>query len=249
MHIYFCLHPVGILELPFSYNHIVQAAIYDSIEPELAAFLHEKGFESGGRNFKLFSFSRLSGKFEIDKNLNRIRFADTVELVISSPLDRFCQSIANGMLTKGHIRLGNCDVQVEKMTVQQFKVSGERVILKTLSPIVVYSTLLRPDGRKYTCYFQPGEPDYDSLVGNNLRKKYQAFYGKEVPEGEVRVRKLGQMRQNVVSYKDTIIKGYSGKVVVTGPEELLQMAVDAGIAGKGSQGFGCVEVVEKIPYR
>jgi len=230
------------LELPFSYNHIVQAAIYSSIEPELAAFLYEKGFESGGRNYKMFSFSRLSGEFQVDKKLSKIIFPGEVKLVISSPIDRFCQSIANTMLSKGYIRLGNCDMQVEKMTVQQFRVSGERVILKTLSPIVVYSTLLRPDGRKYTCYFQPGEPDYDSIVENNLRKKYQAFYEKEAPAGEVKVRKLGTMKQNVVNYKDTIIKGYTGKVAVTGPQELLQMAVDAGIGSKNGQGFGCVEV-------
>lgn len=242
MHIYLCLKPVDVLELPLSYNYILQAAIYSSIEPELAAFLHKKGFEGGGRNFKLFSFSRLSGQFQIDKNLNKIRFTNTVHLVVSSPLDQFCQSIATNMLSRRHIRLGNCSVDVEKMTVQQFKASNQKVVLKTLSPIVVYSTLMKPDGRKYTCYFQPGEPDYDSLIENNLRKKYQAFYSKEAPEGEVHVRKLGQMRQNVVNYKDTVIKGYSGKVIVTGPEELLQMAVDAGIGSKNSQGFGCVEV-------
>jgi len=28
-----------------------------------------------------------------------------------------------------------------------------------------------------------------------------------------------------------------------GPRELLQMALDAGLGGKGSQGYGCVEKV------
>jgi len=109
----------------------------------------------------------------------------------------------------------------------------------------VFSTLLRPDGRKYTCYFQPEEPDYDLLVENNLRKKYHAYYGKEAPKGEVKVKRIGEIRQDLVNYKDTIIKGYSGKMVITGPKELMQMAVDAGLGSKNGQGFGCVEVCEK----
>jgi len=245
MHIYFYLRPAGTLELPFSYNHIVQAAIYNSIEPELATFLYEKGFVSNGRKFRLFSFSRLYGEFLQDKNLPKIIFPGEVRLVVSSPMEHFCKSIANVMLSRGYIRLGNCDAKVEKMTVQQFKVDEEEITLRTLSPVVVYSTLLRPDGRKYTCYFQPEEPDYDLLVENNLRKKYHAYYGKEAPKGEVKVKRIGEIKQNLVNYKDTIIKGYSGKMVITGPKELLQMAVDAGLGSKNGQGFGCVEVCNK----
>lgn len=243
MHIYFTLRSNGYLELPINYNHILQAVIYKAIEPELAAFLHEKGYSSGNRIFKLFTFSRLSGRFQINKPRNTISFPEGVKLTTSSPVEEFCQSIANGLLTKGRIQLGNSVGEVEKITVKNSLVEQERVVLRTLSPVVVYSTLLRPDGRKYTCYYQPGEPDYDALIGNNLRKKYQAFYGSDAPSGEVKVKKLGQMRLHVMSYKDTVIKGYSGKLVLTGPKELLQMGVDAGIGSKNSQGFGCVEVV------
>lgn len=244
MHIYFTLHPNGILEIPLHYNHIVQAAIYNAIDPELAAFLHERGYESGSRRFKLFAFSRIVGRFQINQDRNTIKFSDEVKLIVTSPVDKFCQSIANGMLTKGRLRFGSAETEMGKMVVQQFKVAGERVALRTLSPVVVYSTLLRPDGRKYTCYFGPGEPDYDLLVENNLRKKYQAFYGKEAPPGKVKVRRLGKGDMRLVSYKGTVIKGYTGKVVLTGPKELLQMGVDAGLGSKNSQGFGCVEVLD-----
>jgi CRISPR-associated endoribonuclease Cas6 len=147
------------------------------------------------------------------------------------------------MLTKGKIRLGSSEVEVEKMMVQQVMVDGTRAMLRILSPVVAYSTLLRPDGRKYTCYFQPGEPDYDRLIENNLRKKFSAFYGQDAPAGEVKVRALGQSKLHVLDYKGTVVKGYSGRMAITGPTELLQMAVDAGIGSKNSQGFGCVEVV------
>jgi CRISPR-associated endoribonuclease Cas6 len=229
------------MEIPLQYNHLLQAAIYSSIEPELAAFLHEKGYISGKRTFKLFTFSKLMGPFQINKMKNTIKFKDKVRLVVSSPVEQFCQSIANGLLTKGNIYIGKCQAEVEKMEVRQLNIDRERVVIRTLSPVVAYSTMLRPDGRKYTCYFQPGEPDYDHLVGNNLRKKYMAFYGQEAPAGEVRVRTSGPVRLHVLDYKGTVVKGYSGKLILTGPVELLQMAVEAGLGSKNSQGFGCLE--------
>lgn len=243
MHIDFTLRSNENMEIPITYNHIVQAAIYSAIDPELATFLHEIGYSSGNRIFKLFTFSRLSGRFQVNKVRNTIIFLEGIKLTISSPVGKFCQSIANGILTNGGIQLGQNTAELEKMMVKEFNVERERVVLRTLSPVVVYSTLLRPDGRKYTCYYQPGEPDYDISVENNLRKKYMALYGIEAPYGEVKVKKLGQIRLHVMKYKDTVIKGYSGKLVLTGPKELLQMGVDAGIGSKNSQGFGCVEVV------
>lgn len=243
MHIFFSLRPNGTLVIPIHYNHILQASVYNSIDPALAAFLHENGYQSGNRKFKLFTFSRLSGNFRLDKPKGTITFFDEIRLTVSSPVDEFCQSIANGMLTKGHLRLGKSDVEVEKMVVQNWLIKDESVTVRTLSPIVVYSTLLRPDQRKYTCYFQPGEPEFNSLVEGNLRKKYRALYGKEAPAGEVKVRVLGRTRLNIISYKNTLVKGYSGRMMLTGPPELLQMAVDAGVGSKNSQGFGCVEVM------
>ncbi|MDD4570021.1 MAG: CRISPR-associated endoribonuclease Cas6 [Tepidanaerobacteraceae bacterium] len=209
----------------------------------MAAFLHEKGFVSDGRSFKLFAFSRLTGRYEINKEKGSIKFYDDISMTISSPVSEFCNSIANGMLTKRWLDFGNNRVEAEKMFVRQHTVDKPEIKIRVLSPIVAYSTFLRPDGRKYTCYFQPGEPDYDRLVGNNLRKKYQAYYGKQAPAGEVKVKKLGQIKMHVLNYKDTVIKGYSGRLMISGPRELLQMAVDAGVGSKGSQGFGCVELI------
>jgi CRISPR-associated endoribonuclease Cas6 len=241
LHLLVMLKPEPEIKIPTNYNHLIQAVIYNTIDPELATFLHERGYESGKRVFKLFSFSRISGRFNISRTQGTIKFNEDVRLVISSPVDRFCQSIANGLLTKQYILIGNSWAKVEKINIQQYQVEEGKIVFKTLSPVVVYSTLLRPDGRKYTCYYQPGEPEYNSLITNNLRKKFQALNGKEVSEeGEVKVRALGPVRLHVVNYKNTVIKGYSGKLELTGPVELLQMAVDAGLGSKNSQGFGCM---------
>jgi CRISPR-associated endoribonuclease Cas6 len=243
MHITLQFKPEDGFEIPLHYNHILQGVIYNAIDPLLAAFLHSKGFLSSGRSFKLFTFSRLNGRYEIDKCRGSIKFFDEINMTISSPVGEFCNSIANGMLIKRWIDFGKNRVEAKNMMVRQHTVDGRKVIIRTLSPVVAYSTLLRPDGRKYTCYFQPGEPDYDRIISSNLRKKYEAYYNEEAPAGSVKVEKLSQVKMHVMSYKDTVIKGYSGKLQLSGPKELLQIAVDAGLGSKNSQGFGCVELV------
>jgi CRISPR-associated endoribonuclease Cas6 len=234
----------GQLKLPIHYNYILQAAIYNSIDEEMAAFLHNKGYAFEKRVFKMFSFSQLRGLYALDKNNGKILFRNEISLTITSPLEEFCQSLVNVLLTRGSMRLGSSEVQMEKVYAEKLRIQGEAAKVLVLSPIVLYSTLLRPDGRKYTCYFQPGDPDYNELLDKNLRKKFQSFYGNKPPAGKISADPLGNQRMHIVNYRNTIIKGYSGKLALSGPQPLLQLAVDAGLGGKNSQGFGCVKPLQ-----
>lgn len=228
------------LVLPIHYNYLIQSALYNSIQPELAYFLHEKGYTDGKRSFRLFSFSLLQGTYRMNQENKTIAFEEEIKLTVSSPVDEFCRSLLNTLLTRGNIRLGTQEVSVEKVQARKFMVEKSEVMLRTLSPVVLYSTMLRPDGRKYTVYFQAGDPDYERLLGENLQKKYRAFLGMEPPAENVQARALGPQKMKIISYKDTIIKGYAGKLLLSGPIPLLQLAVDGGLGSKNSQGFGCV---------
>ena len=228
--------------LAIHYNHLVQAMIYNSLDPDFASFLHDQGYEGGGRTFKLFTFSRLIGKFRLIDG--GIEFEPPVKLIVTSPMERFCRSLLNGLLTKNEVELGRAVVKVESVKVEKPEVAGESVKLKLLSPAVAYSTLYRGDGSKYTCYYQPGDAEFTRIAEENLRKKYRALYNREAPEGEVKIRPLSQPKLHVMEYKGNVIKGYSGTLIVEGPPELLQMAVDAGLGSKNSMGFGCVEMLD-----
>lgn len=76
----------------------------------------------------------------------------------------------------------------------------------------------------------------------NLQKKYKAFHGTDAPEGNVKIEPIRQPKLSIIKYKNTIIKGYSGRFILSGPAPLLQIAVESGLGSKNSQGFGCVEV-------
>lgn len=232
------------LTIPIDYNHIIQSAIYHSIDTDLANRLHGQGFVADGRVFRLFSFSRLTGPFTMDRQAGQITFNEEVDLVISSPVMDFVQSLANGLLRQGGWRLGTHWVEISEISAEQVKIDGSNVLVKTLSPITVYSTMLRPDGRKYTVYFQPGDPDYNSMITANLQKKYKAFHGQPAPEGMVQVKPRGNVKMNLIQYKGTIIKAYSGILNLSGSQELLQIAMDAGLGSKNAQGMGCVKMLK-----
>ncbi|GEA16514.1 hypothetical protein E308F_27600 [Moorella sp. E308F] len=47
----------------------------------------------------------------------------------------------------------------------------------------------------------------------------------------------------VVYYKDTVIKGWLGKYMLTGDLQLIRLVFSVGIGAKNSQGFGMLEPV------
>lgn len=244
MHLRISLAANDSIRLPVHYNRLVQAVIYNSITPELSAFLHDCGFPFEKRTFKMFTFSRLQGRAVFDRHKGELLFPrGLLTLVISSPLDIFCKELGNILLLSNQVRLGDQVLYVTEITVTQPRVMGSRCDFKLLSPAVVYSTFTKFNGKKYTCYFEPGEKDFAEQIDANLRKKYYSLYQEHPPAEAVRVVPRGKVRRSIVKYKEFYVKGYTCRLEMEGPRELLQLALDAGVGSKNSQGFGCVELV------
>ncbi|WP_031517830.1 CRISPR-associated endoribonuclease Cas6 [Desulfofalx alkaliphila] len=245
MHIYVTFKPTAPpLVLPIHYNHIVQSAIYSNLLPENASFFHNEGYMGGGRRYKLFAFSRLVGNCRFNKQKGEVSFSEEMKLVISSPSKVFCHSIVNGLISANTIRLGRTTVKVESIYIEDNRIVDSKLVLKTLSPIVTYSTLVKPDGRKYTVYFQPGEPEFNKQLTNNLIKKYEANYNEKAPAEDLNIKVLGSPKLHVMKYKDFIIKGYSCRLKLFGHQELLNIALAAGLGSKNSQGYGCMALCQ-----
>lgn len=228
--------------LPIHYNNIVQAFIYNNIDEKLAEFLHNQGYINNGRSFKLFTFSRILNRGK--KENDRFNFGKKIEFIVSSPLDDFCKSIANFMLQRDDLYLGQNNIKTDQIQIFNQIVDKDEIVVDTLSSIVTYSTLLRPDGSKYTCYFMPREADFNRIITENLVKKYNALNNTNICfDNEIEITPIGQYRQNIIYYKNFIIKGVSGKFLIKGDKRLLQIGLDAGFGSKNSQGFGCVKII------
>jgi len=233
----------GILSLPIHYNYQVQGFLYGNITDELGAFLHDEGFVYGKRRFKMFTFSRLRGEYELRGD--RIEFrSPPVRLTISSPYGRFIEEFANTLLRNAELELGGHRIHVCSIRVHPELEIGEEVEVKTLSPVVVYSTVHTKEGKKKTFYYSPYETEFEDLVDKNLRKKYEAFFGKPARARKLKMEPIKRPVEKIVKYRETVIKGWMGRFVLKGNRKLLKLGYECGIGSKNSQGFGMVEVVD-----
>jgi len=232
------------LTLPCNYNEIIQGFIYRSIDSWLAEKIHEEGFKDPEteRKFKLFTFSRLIPEGRVQVKEGKITFHGNLSLTVASPLGEFIQSFAMNLIKASNIMLFGQTLILNSVAVEGLPEYKERILVKTLSPITVYSTLTSADGRKKTYYYSPFEREFEKLIIENLNKKLRALTGKTSLEGSVKPYRVNSRNQRIVIYKNTVIKGWDGIFELRLTPELYDLAFDTGLGAKNSQGFGCIEM-------
>jgi CRISPR-associated endoribonuclease Cas6 len=234
------------ITLPIQYNHYIQAALYRLLDPVYAAFLHQQGYAYKKRQFRLFSFSRLLGRYTMQPKEGTITFTGPVKLVVLTPLKPVTEGIFSSFLMGKEFRIADKTLISTAVEVDHPEVASGEIRVRTLSPIVCYSTMVRPDGRKFTYYFEPTEGEFARLVTGNLYKKKKAWEPDcPVVEKEFNfsIRPVNATRKRIIMYKGTVIKGSSGHFLLQGDPELIEFALNVGLGSKGAQGFGAIEMV------
>jgi len=241
--------PEDFFSIDVNYNVVLQGFIYRHISEELAKFLHDEGYIHEKRSFKLFTFSRLSsphGAMRYNRRTKRIETASPFGFVISSPVERVIKEFASSMASDVDITLGSNRVRVSEIDVLKPPEFGEKIKIRMLSPVTVYSTLKKQDGRKKTYYYHPTEPGFEELIKKNLLKKLRSLhpdtaeYADELSHSEFKIDMLSDNynpKVQIVRYKGFIIKGYMGKYIISANPLLIELAYHAGIGAKNSQGF------------
>lgn len=225
--------------LPINYNYLIQAAIYNSISQEFSKFLHDKGFLYGKRSFKLFTFSRVFGEYEIK---GRSIYFKNAELYISSPINRFIRELANGLLKRGVMIIGKNKLKITSIRFPPKPEIGNRVRIRSLSPITVYSTLITPNGGKKTYYYSPYEKEFSKIINSNAKKKLYIVKKKSI-KSDLKIKPL-KAREKIIMYKNIVVKGWMGLFELSGPKSLIEIVYEAGLGSKNPQGFGMFEVVK-----
>jgi len=237
------------ITFPLNYNYGLQSFIYHHISEKLATFLHEKGYLVGKRRFKLFTFSRFSGKFKIDFPHEEIMFIGPFHFYVSSPIDNFIQQFAEDLIKSGEVKLFKEPFAVASIQANPTPPMQSPLVIRMLSPLTIYSTLFLAEGKKKTYYYSPFEKEFSELIKENLIKKYQAFY-KAIPPGDdfaiTRI-KVTKNSEKIIKYTPkrgsyTIIKGWMGLYKLEGVPELIRLGYDTGLGSKNPQGFGMFEV-------
>lgn len=250
--------------IPINYQHPLSAAIYkilSAANAEYADFLHEKGYLStAGKPLKLFTFSYLSipGVKRIKNMLGIFNFPK-ITLQISSPLiDDFIQNLVMGLFENQELAIGNRHT-VGRFTIQTVESLPTPELVspakfKCLSPFVV-STMKERDGRLQTHYFRPDEPELSEALRKSLVRKFETVYHHPPQNDQLsialdagyvarkggphKVTKLITLKEHAAG-ETTKIKAIFCPFTLSGSTELMQVAWEAGMGSRCSQGFGCV---------
>lgn len=239
--------PHETLKLPLHYADVVQGLIYRSIsDTNLSARLHDHGARQvDGKPVKLFAFSRLNGKYTIDRDDKTILFSGPVRLVVTSALDEMIYDLAMSLLKANRVTVHGTEVRVQKAQLEAYNGTVTRTQIRFLSPVTVYRTVTQPTGKKFTQYYRPGTEEFTALLRQNLALKANALgWPVEAKDVDLTLEPVrsGGMHERILLFHGSPIHAWDGDFRIAGSTKFVELAWNAGIGGKGSAGFGVFDV-------
>ncbi len=238
------------IKIPIEYNEIVQAFIYDNLNVDTAELIHNSGFLYQKRKFKLFTFSRILSYSQPEKDKKYFLFKNRISIVVCSLIDKMIQELALNLIKKQNVKLGQQELKIHSIEVEKNNQISGKTKIKTLSPITIYSTV-KINNSKKTYFYSPSEKEFSNLIIQNLIRKYKSYPQTNITTENLNQEETGgnyyikpiKYKENIVKYKNTVIKAYHGIFEVFLPEHLYFVALNAGMGNKNSQGFGCIKII------
>lgn len=234
------------ISLPLHYQSAVQGMLYNSMRSKyLSDFIHNKGYQKEKRTFKLFTFSRLFGKHELQIDKKQIIFYDEVTCHIGTAFTEMGKELIDHFTNQTELVLGNNKCLIQSIEVENKKIEREEVIIEMLSPITVYSTYSSLDGKRKTHYFQPLDPMFSQLVERNFENKYEAIY-QQRPLSRLILEPIEVARKDkvVTKFKDFYVTAWLGRYRLKSSPEYLTFLYNTGLGGRNSQGFGMFHIID-----
>ncbi|NPA53824.1 MAG: CRISPR-associated endoribonuclease Cas6 [Aquificae bacterium] len=231
------------ISLPLHHNYALQVMLYKSLPNFLSNFLHSIGYFYKGRKFKLFTFSKIQSKhFIFLKEKKIIKYQTPITLYVSSGISDITKSWGETFLKKDKVILGKNELYLEEIEILTSPIFKEEMLIKTLSPITVYRTF--ENDKKYYRYYSPNEKEFQELIKENIRKKYQIITRKELKDFPFEIKPHENIKKVLFKYKNFPIEAYEGIFKIKTDPEIFKTVYDTGLGAKNSQGFGMIEVIE-----
>lgn len=223
------------LRLPLDYSYRVSSAVYRlaSADEEYSEFLHDCGYGTDGRRYKLFTYSPLKGHYRIEDR--HIIFEGDISFEVRSISERFCGAVKSSLLENGAVKLMDTVLPVKMTEIYDNPLTAEEADISTLSPIVVSSS---ENGK--TVYFSPENDRWEEMINLTLYRKYTAAYGEE-PPSVVKLGLLGKSKKVVTRVKGIWVTAYHVRLHITADPLVTAFLYETGLGAKNSQGFGMFE--------
>lgn len=238
-------------KLPMSYQYELSSFIYKTIangDKMYADWLHKNGFETQGKQFRLFTFSNFDiPKYAINKTNERLIIqSEEVSFEIAFLPEKSTEEFVKGIFANQHFSIG------DKISKVDFSIKSIELIPepnftmpfegKTLSPLCV---ALKNENDKID-YISPEHPEFIKQLKSNLLTKYEAFYGKNLTSEtffawETKSKphpKLIKIKTDTA--QQTRVKGYLFEFKLFTSPELMKIAHNCGLGEKNSMGFGMI---------
>ena len=247
--------------LPINYQYPLSSWIYHTLEQgdrELADFLHEEGYgDSGHQRFKFYSFSELRTPGARVRGNRLLLSQPKIRFSISFLTDRAAQTLIMGLFRRSepswlgdHISGGYFKVSAVEM--QMLPVLHDQVDFRTVSPAVVSIADPNTDGSLGKRFLSPQDEGYDKQLIGNLRRKFTAARkagliemtnSDPVIDYQLLSRTVKEKRIDLMRGQPgyTRVRGYKFQFSLRAPEEVLRLALLAGVGEKNAMGFGGVE--------
>ncbi|WP_427003231.1 CRISPR-associated endoribonuclease Cas6 [Methanobrevibacter intestini] len=229
-------------KVPFNYNHILSAIIYNKIaDLNFANELHSS------KSFKFFTFSQIYiPKRRIVKD-GIIAKDGVISFYISSPNDFLIKSLVDGFLEDLEINFQNQKLTIQKIEALKTPEFSSKSEFKTLAPIIV-RTKKEIDGELKIWDLAPSDKFFKSLE-NNLIKKYIKFNNLTKTDKKINIYSdMNFVKRKRISINKgnatTHHRAYMMDLILEGDLDLIEFAYDVGIGEKNSMGFGMVKLLE-----
>lgn len=238
--------------IPINYQYALSSFIYSKIQTsdsEYSKWLHENGYQSGSKKFKLFTFSMLNIP-ERKVEFNKLRIlSDSMELTVSMVSNKTIEHFIIGMFENQKMRIYDQNTEaefiirtVEMIPEPEFK---SNMTFKTISPVILTKRTIHNE-KESMLYMNPADADYAMYLQNNLSEKFNAFYKTENRNLKIDSLKiLSEVKSKLIIIKErstdeTRVRGFVCKFSIEGDAELLKIGYEAGFGKSCSLGFGCV---------
>jgi CRISPR-associated endoribonuclease Cas6 len=240
--------------LPLNYNHAVAALIYETLgnaSTDFAARLHDEGFSSDGRRFKLFTFSRLMPRrSRLEGNSLRLEDA-TLTLQVSSPVAEFVEHFVSGLFRAEAFNLAGARFTLQQAETLRVPVFTGRMSFRAFSPV----TESVRDAEGGVRFLSP-EDDWSEIIRRNLLRKHHALHGcapaderlswtwdqAYLAEAARRARRASVL----IDIRGIKVRGWLAPFTVEGSTELIELGYEAGFGSRNSMGFGMAECSHRL---
>ena len=124
--------------------------------PDYSEFLHEYGYGTGSRQYKMFQFSQLNGDYYVDQKHRKIVFRSYVTFEVRSPEPLLINLLAMSFQYQG-VTFGTMNCRDIHLELYDYTVEETELHIRMKTPLTVYST---DYDTKRTYFYSPEEPEF-----------------------------------------------------------------------------------------